>query len=685
MIDWPVILKRFFLGTCRGRHNLGPTSSMHSCVSCQRFFVVEEKLLFFMGLETKEIPDDAASPFGCYIVARSERPGGAANSVLLHGANLDLNGLHDEYDIPSPPSSLSSAPSSPIAPCKAGLTKPSVLPDTNLCPSVPSPSSTPAEEPLSGKSLQQQRQGEQTQTSLQPSLVDAPIVEWLRPLGLQKYAAGLLLAGFRSVKDLHAKPPTDATLRGSCGIAAMGARRKLLSALSSLEISTKTVADSRRKLGEQISVTKEEPTSLVTEKPKRKLWAIFEPGYHVTSPSKRPRSARIQAAQKKKEEQRQERPRGRRHSLAKRVNGTSFTVDSFHAALSDPGCTTFFLSHFHADHYGGLRKRNLPAGARVYCSSVTSRLVKALLSIPEAFIRTFPIGRKFDVPDTGRGPNAGASIWAFDANHCPGAVVLLFYVWSTKRYILHCGDCRFDPRVFDRHEKLSQVVRAGHLDYLHLDTTYCNPKYVFPHQETVLNQVVEIARQEDRRTRGRCLFFFGTYSIGKEKVFLAVANELKLKIYTGKRKRSILNMLDLGPRFTDRVVDSPREARVHVISMRELSPDGLSGYARRNGLNRDFVGRGLAIVLRPTGWSFNGSSETPRGKSRADDQAIFYNIPYSEHSSFEELHAFVSWSNAARIIPTVNARSKQAVEEMCTALGHKDRSLRSTDQSEREV
>ena len=122
-----------------------------------------------------------------------------------------------------------------------------------------------------------------------------------------------------------------------------------------------------------------------------------------------------------------------RHSFSQRVGGTSFTVDSFKVALSDPACNMFFLTHFQSDHYGGLSKKRFPPGARIICTRITSCLVESLLHIANSFIRVLSVGKKVDFVDAGRGSNAGASVWAFDANHCPGAVVLLFYVWSTRR------------------------------------------------------------------------------------------------------------------------------------------------------------------------------------------------------------------------------------------------------------
>ena len=65
----------------------------------------------------------------------------------------------------------------------------------------------------------------------------------------------------------------------------------------------------------------------------------------------------------------------------------------------------------------------------------------------------------------------GALVTPIDANHCPGAVLLLFQL-RNGRSVLHTGDFRYDANAMCKHPSLLALKAAGRqLDMLYLDTT----------------------------------------------------------------------------------------------------------------------------------------------------------------------------------------------------------------------
>ena len=72
----------------------------------------------------------------------------------------------------------------------------------------------------------------------------------------------------------------------------------------------------------------------------------------------------------------------------------------------------------------------------------------------------------------------------------------------------------------------------------YLDDTYCGTSHRFPNQDLVLSQVKNAALREVSKYK-RVLFLFGAYAIGKEKVFLSVANQFKESKIFVERSRSV--------------------------------------------------------------------------------------------------------------------------------------------------
>ncbi|GJN03069.1 hypothetical protein PR202_ga20473 [Eleusine coracana subsp. coracana] len=194
----------------------------------------------------------------------------------------------------------------------------------------------------------------------------------------------------------------------------------------------------------------------------------------------------------------------------KKIPGTLFTVDAFRYGEVE-GCSAYFLSHFHHDHYGGLTKKW--CHGPIYCSALTARLVKMCLSVDSEYVCPLELDTEYIIE--------GVTVTLLEANHCPGAAQIHFQLSDGKTY-LHTGDFRASKSM-----QLHPLLQRGRVNLLYLDTTYCNPKYKFPPQEDVVDFVVRTA-QRYLQKQPKTLIVVGAYSIGKENVYLAISRALEV-------------------------------------------------------------------------------------------------------------------------------------------------------------
>ena len=364
----------------------------------------------------------------------------------------------------------------------------------------------------------------------------------------------------------------------------------------------------------------------------------------------------------------------------KKIPGTSFTMDAFTYG-EIPGCTAYFLSHFHADHYGGLRKS---FKHKLYCSEITANLIKLKIGVSSNHIVALPMNTPITVQDV--------EVILIDANLCPGGAVFLFKVprnvhnttFSSYRIpnkelnIVHTGDFRAHPSML--HKMPMQV------DYLFLDTTYLNPKHTFPSQGEIIQRIGNIvfeavfnlgkdcnfirpSKRKKENPTNQCTLSFGqgiktreaaaispfritpddkiliaigSYTIGKEKIALYLAELLECKIYLNPSKTAIWKCFD-SLRINEFISDDI-DSQVHVLKMNEINYSSLARHLSITSYTK-------IIGIMPTGWTFGEDSWAPTSVS---ETVCIYSIPYSEHSSYNELKDFTSRSNATKVHPTVN-------------------------------
>lgn len=359
-------------------------------------------------------------------------------------------------------------------------------------------------------------------------------------------------------------------------------------------------------------------------------------------------------------------PRGGRPPAYKLIHGAGLTepimVDGFHYA--DSSITkTYILTHFHSDHYGGITKK-FSAG-QIYCSGTTAGLLQLHFGMSSSLITSL----SFDFPHKIASPGGDFEVLLLDANHCPGAACFLF-TFSDGRQVLHTGDFRWSSSCLLRSPgwaKLADQTRAlpDHqfsACSVYLDTTYCDPKHTFPSQDLAIQAVIEAVRDELEvaKINGfRPLFVFGAYGIGKERVYMAVAEALDRRVYVDPSRRRAMSHYCWTEDRLARLVTDPTKSDLWVAPLGQVNFKSLTSMRSKIG------GYTQVVAFQPTGWSYtrSGSGESLLSKKMSGQDCI-YSVPYSEHSSFSELVDFVRLFRPQLVIPTVNTAKDKVTQQL---------------------
>ncbi|KAG7196034.1 uncharacterized protein KQ657_000042 [Scheffersomyces spartinae] len=266
-------------------------------------------------------------------------------------------------------------------------------------------------------------------------------------------------------------------------------------------------------------------------------------------------------------------------------------VDAFSYAIHE-NIDKYFLTHFHADHYGGISRNwcfqrvfevdetDFSDDSRfkkiIYCTPITSRLLSLKFGIDLKFIQVLELDTRYFVHSyedsalechvSPNGIEPGLYVTPLSANHCPGAAIFLMEsvsILGDIYRILHCGDFRVSKEMIEhpvlRPYSINQ--RELRLDKVYLDTTYLDPDYSFPKQENVCKAVADMfedlilnqnmftywfgTQTQSRITdfialklisqtklkKKKFLILVGTYLIGKERIAMAILKRLKCQIF----------------------------------------------------------------------------------------------------------------------------------------------------------
>ncbi|XP_031639317.1 DNA cross-link repair 1A protein-like isoform X2 [Contarinia nasturtii] len=239
---------------------------------------------------------------------------------------------------------------------------------------------------------------------------------------------------------------------------------------------------------------------------------------------------------------------------------TKFAVDAFRYGDID-GVDCYFLSHFHADHYIGLKKS---FNHKLYLSNISGRLVMEFIKVDKQYIRCLDISIPVFVDEV--------EVTALDANHCPGAVMFLFK-FKTGKCILHTGDMRASPTMEEYPEFWNNQIET-----IYLDTTYLSSKFDFPTQAESIDESIGYCEEFiNSSSSGTHLIVCGAYKIGKEKVWLRLAQEFNYKVWIDADRHRAMKCIqndEISSVLTDFITD----AQIHVLPISKINYQFLVKY-----------------------------------------------------------------------------------------------------------
>uniref|UniRef100_A0A0E0M1N9 SAM domain-containing protein n=1 Tax=Oryza punctata TaxID=4537 RepID=A0A0E0M1N9_ORYPU len=420
------------------------------------------------------------------------------------------------------------------------------------------------------------------------------VIEWLRNLGLSKYEEIFIKeeVDWETLQWL-----TEEDLLGM-GITSLGPRKKIAHSLCELR---KKKDDANDLAADMLNLENTKKAKIPMNGNKL-----------ITEYFRCPSSDQRQKKECKVNTPSNSNKNSQKNSNAKATGGrcTVKGKDAFRYLRGD--CCHWFLTHFHVD----------------------PSLVHYKIGIPWDRLHVLPLNEKITI--------SGVNLTCFDANHCPGAVIILFEPPNGKA-VLHTGDFRFSSEMAN-----NRVLQSSPIHTLILDTTYCNPRYDFPSQEIVIQFVIEAIQAE--AFNPKTLFLIGSYTIGKERLYMEVARLLQKKIYVGAAKLQILKHLELPQEIMHWFTANEAESHIHVVPMWTLA-----SFKRMKYLSTQYANRfDLIVAFCPTGWSFGKGKKRTPGRKWQQGAIIRYEVPYSEHSSFTELREFVRFISPEHIIPSVN-------------------------------
>lgn len=332
-----------------------------------------------------------------------------------------------------------------------------------------------------------------------------------------------------------------------------------------------------------------------------------------------------------------------------RLEGTTISVDNFRRNIC---ITHYFLTHGHSDHCIGLTPTwNFNC---IYTTATTKHYILNKYKIHPSIFIVLEVGvrriiniiqnnnsNSIELNDANTDiPLLSFAVTPIPANHCPGAVMFLFEGYFGR--ILYTGDFRYNSGIFDGYPVFD-------VDRLYLDDSYCAPFYDhFLNTEECADAIQKIIQKNIGRK-----VMIAVYSLGKECLFIHISRLLKTLIVVNKLRYKRLKLFakDLDIEIEQYFTTDEDNGYIFMVNKREVSLNNLDRLniklLNNSQQQSSFVPTFIGIV--PSGWS---TGKKPLRISQIGTR--MYALPYSSHSSFNELKQCIKELHPRSIIPIVD-------------------------------
>ncbi|CAO4363675.1 unnamed protein product [Caenorhabditis nigoni] len=311
------------------------------------------------------------------------------------------------------------------------------------------------------------------------------------------------------------------------------------------------------------------------------------------------------------------------------VIGDHISVDYFQDSSK---CSYHFLTHAHSDHCRGINA-NFPH--KVYCSKETAKILHLIVgeALPEDMIRPLDL----DIPYKFE----NFQVTAIDANHCPGAVMFVFQGPSIDEIaggpILCTGDFRAEAsymRQFEN-EKLGWVKEIS-FARIYLDNTYFSVDVAFTSRK-----ISEQLLQKEIMNHPDTDIVIPLHQLGRERIIENMSYRIYEPIFVYPEKLAIGKALGF---FYEYGIPNQKR-KIQVVEKRE--------WKMPEALEKPMI----VIEVTQVDKLYGGASESN----------LNIRVPYSDHSSREEILKFLECFKFNNIYPTSKSYSKSEFKTMMKA------------------